>query len=333
MNADIETLGTIDDHPFQRILLKSEHAEVTILTLGGATQSWIVSGPNGPLDVVLGYDDPFDYLTNPDYLGTTIGRVANRISGASFELEGERYLLSKNGPGMTLHGGEKGLSRCNWRVESASDNFVQLTYFSPHLEQGFPGNVEFSLLITLAGAQLTYEITANVDRPTPINFAQHNYYNLMGGGPIWEHQMQVHAQSYAPLGEDLLPTGEVTSIEGTRFDFRKVISFAEMDPQRIGLDMAYVLPDDRNIEQPIANVSAPNGLNLRLWSDQPCLQTYNGNNQSTASGGVNGRKFGKCSAICLEPQRHSNAVNTPEFPSIIVYPDQPYHYWTRVEIS
>jgi len=333
MSVEIETIGEIDGKPFQRVTLKSEQTEVTILSLGGTTQSWRVQGENGLHDVVLGYDDPFDYLDNPDYFGTTIGRVANRISNASFELEGTKYPLSENGPGMTLHGGTNGLSKRNWNVETVGDTFVQLTYHSPHLEEGFPGRVDFSMLIALNGTRLSYEITAAVDRATPINFAQHNYYNLQSEGPIWDHQMQVNATQYTPLGTDLLPTGKLASIAGTRFDFQKMTSFAQSDPHREGIDMAYLLAEDRDIDQPVAHVVAPNGLQLRLWTNQPCLQTYNGNNQSVLSSGSGGRAFGRCSAICLEPQKHSNAVNTPEFPSIIVTPDSPYFYWTEVEIG
>ncbi|WP_299349378.1 aldose epimerase family protein [uncultured Maritalea sp.] len=333
MNAIVTRLGEIDGKPFDRIVLKTEQAEVAVLSLGGITQSWVIPTPNGPLDVVLGYDDPFDYIDNPDYLGTTVGRVANRISGAQFELDGEIYPLSQNGPGMTLHGGTNGLSKRNWTVVDVGETYVELTYTSAHLEEGFPGNVEFTMLITLEGARLNYHIGATVDRPTPINFAQHNYYNLLGGGPIWDHQMQISATHYAPLGDDLLPTGEIASIAGTPFDYRTLRSFAEADPNRKGMDMAYVLPADRDLDDPVAQVKAPNGVTLQLWTDQPCLQTYNGNNQSVQTSGASGRPFGRCSAICIEPQRHSNAVNTPAFPSIIVTPEMPYAYRTAIEIQ
>lgn len=333
MSAMVSTLGKIDGKPFERIVLKNDCAEVAILSLGGITQSWIISTPDGPLDVVLGYDDPFDYIDNPDYLGTTVGRVANRISGAQFELDGQIFPLSENGPGMTLHGGAKGLSKRNWTVAETGENYLKLTYSSPHLEEGFPGNVEFAMRVTLEGARLSYDISATVDRPTPINFAQHNYYNLLGGGPIWGHRMLVKADEFAPLGADLLPTGETAPIAGTPYDFRTMRTFAEADPDQIGMDMAYVLPKGRDLEEPVAQVEAPNGIELKLWTDQPCLQTYNGNNQTVQSSGVSKRTFGRCSAICIEPQKHSNAVNTPAFPSIIVTPDQPYTYWTCVEIK
>lgn len=333
MSVVIETIGEIDGKPFERIVLKSEQAEIAILSLGGTTQSWLIPTENGPLDVVLGYDDPHDYLDNPDYLGTIVGRVANRISGPGFTLDGTHYPLSENGPGMMLHGGTKGLAKRNWTVQTSGETFVQLTYHSPHLEEGFPGNVEFSMLITLDGARLTYEITAKVDRPTPINFAQHNYYNLMGDGPIWDHQLQVNADHYTPLGDDLLPTGETESITGTSFDFRTMHTFEESDPEHIGLDMAYVLPQSRDAELPVAKVVARNGVRLKLWTNQPCLQTYNGNNQTVLSSGKRGRNFGRCSAICLEPQKHANAVNVSRFPSIIVSNDQLYSYRASIEIT
>ncbi len=185
----------------------------------------------------------------------------------------------------------------------------------------------------LDGAKLNYEIGATTDRPTPINFAQHNYYNLLGSGPIWQHQMQVNADQYAPLGDDLLPTGEFAPIAGTPFDFCTKRSFEDADPEHKGMDMAYVLPGDRDKSEPVAFVDAPNGVSLKLWTDQPCLQTYNGNNQSVQSSGALGRSFGRCSAICIEPQKHSNAVNTPSFPSTVATPDAPYAYWTCIEIT
>ncbi|MGJ8528396.1 aldose epimerase family protein [Maritalea sp.] len=333
MSLTIETIGEIDNKPFKRAVLKSEQAQVTILSLGGITQSWIIPGPTGPLDVVLGYDDPNDYLDNPDYFGTTVGRVANRISGAQFELDGNVYKLSENGPGMMLHGGAKGLSKRNWDLEEADENTVRLTYSSPHLEEGFPGNVEFEMLISLNNAKLSYDIKARPDRPTPINFAQHNYYNLLGDGSNRDHQLQVLADQYTPLGDDLLPTGEIKSVKGTRFDFRNAKTLIDADPEQLGVDLAYVLPADRDHDEAIAHVCAPNGVKLKIWSDQPCLQTYSGNNQSVLSSGKRARKFGLLSAICLEPQKHSNAVNTPAFPSIICTPEKPYSYQTSVEIS
>lgn len=333
MSAAIEDLGEIDGKPFQRIILKSDLAEVAILSLGGITQSWQIPTSNGALDVVLGYDDPFDYVQNPDYLGTTVGRVANRISGAKFELAGETYKLTENGPGMTLHGGSKGLSKRNWTIADADQNSVVLKYLSPHLEEGFPGNVEFTMRIGLDGARLTYKISATTDQQTPINFAQHNYYNLLGSGPIWRHEMQVNANQYAPLGDDLLPTGAFAPIAGTPYDFRTKRTFETADPDQKGMDMAYVLPESRDKSEPVALVEAPNGVTLKLWTDQPCLQAYNGNNQSVETSGAKGRTFGRCSAICLEPQKHSNAVNTPAFPSTILSPDETYQYFTAVEIT
>ena len=333
MSKNVETLGEIDGHAFQRVTLRNAHAKIQFLTLGGVTQSWKIPSRDGELDVVLGYDDPFEYRENPDYLGTTVGRVANRIAGGAFELDSERFELTQNGPGMTLHGGTNGLSKRMWTLEDAQDEVAWFSYNSPHLEEGFPGNVEISMVLRLNGAALTYEITAKTDRPTPINFAQHNYYNLLGQGPIWDHKMQIMASDYTPLGDDLLPTGKVASIEGTPYDFRALRSFEEADPAHHGMDMAYQLPRDRNLDDVVARVVAPNGVELALKTDQPCLQTYNGNNQSVQSSGAQGRKFGRCSAICIEPQKHSNAVNTPSFPSTIVTPDAPYIYSAEIEIA
>lgn len=333
MTAKIEKLGEIYNKEFLRVTLESDMAQVSFLTLGCITQSWVIPTRDGPLDVVLGYEAPRDYLTNPDYLGATIGRVANRISGARFELDGTTYMLDENGPGMTLHGGEKGLSKRIWQLDHANQKQAQFSYYSPHLEGGFPGNVDLRLTVTLNGSRLRYAIEGKVDRPTPLNFAQHNYYNLLGEGPIWAHEMQINAARYTPLGADLLPTGETASIEGTRFDFRERRHFGAADPKREGIDMAYVLDEARDIDAPVAHVCAPNGVELSLKTNQPCLQTYNGNNQTVETSGASGRQFGRCSAICLEPQKHSNAVNTPSFPSIIVTPDAPYHYWAEIDIA
>jgi aldose 1-epimerase len=333
MTANIEDIGELEGQKLLRVTLENEHAQISFLTLGCITQSWIIPTENGPLDVVLGFDDPIDYLQNRDYFGTTIGRVANRISGAKFSLNGSEYHLDKNGPGMTLHGGSKGLSTRMWQLDEASKERAQFSYHSPHLEGGFPGNVDVKLTLTLDGSALRYSIDAAVDRPTPLNFAQHNYYNLLGEGPIWTHEMQIDASRYTPLGDDLLPTGEVASIEGTRFDFCQRRQFGAADPSHEGIDMAYVLDEERDLELPVAQVNAPNRVELSLKTNQPCLQTYNGNNQSVETSGARGRKFGRCSAICIEPQKHSNAVNTPAFPSIIVTPDAPYHYWAEIDIA
>jgi aldose 1-epimerase len=288
----------------------------------------------GPLDAGQEQDDW-------EYFGSIIGPVAGRISNASFRLDNEIFYLEANHGSNLLHGGSAGFSNRRWNTDPDPDMSASRSRFtleSADLDQGFPGNVgvvaEFRWE---SDSWLELEITAQTSRPTPLNITQHIYWNL--GGPdaetIFDHLLQVHADSYLPVHEDLLPTGELRSVGQTPFDFRSPRKIGEClahhDPQIAiakGLDHCWALNGTGFRE--VAKLSEPDsGLQMAIWTDQLGLQIYTANHLGEGKIGKGGRSYLKHAGIAFETQGFPDALNHPHFPSIIVRPGEVYRNRTR----
>jgi len=312
-------------------VLNDGAVSVTILSLGCITQDWRVPLNGARVPVVLGYERASDYRDDPYWMGAIVGRVANRISGAAFTLDGRTYPLAANEGANSLHGGAHGLGRRIWAMERDGARAVRLRLRSPDGDMGFPGAVEFAVTISLTGHRLHYAMTATCERPTPINLAQHSYYNLMGGGPVAQHRLKIAAQHFTPTDRAHIPTGDIAPLDGTRFDFRRERRIGAADPDSRGIDANLVL--DADMTTPCVTLRAPNGLGLRLWSDQPGLQVYTARHLRAGSAALTAGHHGAFGAVCLEPQHFPDAVNRPEFPSAMASPDRPYKQELSVEIS
>ncbi len=307
-----------------RHVLSDGDVSVAILNIGCTLQDWRVPMGDRRVPVVLGFADPQDYVGSQGYLGAIVGRVANRISGAQFDLNGETFRLPANEPPNHLHGGPEGVHTRIWDMEPDGDTAVRLTLTSPHMDQGYPGRLDVSVTITLSGFDLTYDIRARSDRPSPVNLAQHAYYNLMGSGPVSAHMLSIAADRTTPTDTHLIPTGATTDVTGTDADFRQ--------PRPVGTtprDLNYVLTGPA----PAARLHAPNGLSMTLWSDQPCLQLYTAHALQATAPALAGQTHGPFAGICLEAQQYPNAINTPDFPLTLITPDQPYRQALRLRIA
>lgn len=304
----------------RRHVLSDGDVRVAILSLGCITQEWQVPLGGKPQSVVLGYRDRRAYWHNPCYLGAIVGRVANRVSGAAFDWEGERITLDANEPPHHLHGGSLGLHARNWNMEAEGNRAVQLSLTSPHGEEGYPGKLDLYVTISLHGHRLSYEIEARSDRPTPLNLAQHSYYAL------GDATLQFPARGYTPTDAQMIPTGQIVSLDGAQFDFNSSKRLSQADPQRVGLDMNFVL-DSPDIQ------ARGRGLHLMMETNQPCLQLYTAQHLYQAAEPLEGQKHDPFGAICLEPQGYPNAVKTPTFPISLAMPEQPYHQSLHVTIQ
>ena len=292
--------------------------DVTLLSYGAVTKAWRIGGR----DIVLGYDDPADYATDRYFHGAIVGRVANRIENGRFLLDGTPVLLPLNHGAHVLHGGPEGLSTRHWTMEAdSSAGSVRLAYTSPDGESRFPGRAAFEIVVTLTGKTLSYDMRAEVDRPTPINLAQHNYYNLSGGGPIDDHVLSVPAREYIVSRDDLIVTGVRAPVDGTSNDFRKARTLGAADPDRRGIDACLVLDSGA----PGAVLSVPGGPTLSFFTDQPGMHVYNANTL--------GAPFAPFAAICLEPEGFPGSVTHPHFPSQLVTPDTPYRQLLTIEVD
>ncbi|GKY86359.1 aldose epimerase family protein [Sinisalibacter aestuarii] len=304
----------IGGRPVDAARLAAGNMEVTLLSYGAITRDWRIGGRS----IVLGYDDPADYGDDPYFVGVIAGRVANRIAGGRFMLDGMAVDLPLNDGPNHLHGGPRGLGKRFWEMEEDSGaNSVRLTCVSGHGDGGYPGRARFEVVVRLSETRLTYEIRAEVDRPTPINLAQHNYYNLTGGS-LAGHELQIAAAEALAVDAGGIPTGKRLAIADTPLDFRTTRALGEPVPQA---DLCMVLSG----AEPAAVLSAPGAPTLSFFTDQPGLQLYTGEHL--------GGRFRPYSGLCLEPEAFPDAVNHPGFAPIITFPEAPYFQRLSIEVA
>lgn len=335
MAIEVTTFG---EHEGKRVdqfrLVSDTGVVVDIIGFGVAVRDWRVPVAGGERSVVLGFDSFEPYPLHSPHFGALAGRVANRIKGASFELDGATYTLPANEGDLHLHGGPAGLGRQVWSGQADSaNNAVRFTHFSPDGAMGYPGNVNFAATYSLSGNRLRLELTATTDRATPISLVQHQYFNLGTADSVLDHEIQVNSSAYTELGADLAPTGAILPSRGTPYDLRRPRTMRDGSGVPVDYDIGMVLDSGRKHSDPIATVTSPDkDLTLRLWSDRPGLQVYNGVWTDIPVPGLGGKIYQKHSGFCLEDQCFADAVHNPHFPNVIHSPDRPYSHWCDIEI-
>lgn len=337
-----QPFGTVDGKPVEIYTLKnSKGAEAKIMTYGGIVQSLKMPDRNGNYgDIVLGFDNVQDYVKDSPYFGALIGRYGNRIGDAKFTLEGKTYTLAPNNNGNTLHGGLKGFDKVIWTVEkadvTANGPELKLTYLSKDGEEGFPGNLNVTATYTLTDDnELRLEFTATTDKPTVVNLTHHSYFNLrgQGNGDILGHEVYIDANKTTPVDSELIPTGELASVDGTPFDFRKPTAIGARidDPNTIlqygpGYDHNWVINKPLGKLGLAARVYEPTtGRVMEVLSTEPGLQFYAGNFLDGTLTGKEGKVYQRRTAFCMEPQHFPDSPNKPQFPTTELKPGQTYH--------
>jgi len=331
----VRSFGKFEGRDVIEATLRSDVATVSILNYGCVVRDWQIRHPEGPISVVLGFDEFASYPLHSPYFGAIAGRVANRTARGRFQIKNTKYQLPVNDGINHLHGGISGLSGRIWELETDdASNSIQLSYHSEDGEEGYPAAVRFTVTYRLQGARLTCEMTGMPNAPTPINLAQHNYYNLNGTGNVRGHLIQIAARSYTPVDKTQIPTGEILTVENSRFDFTRPTTFEATDPSRIGVDHNLVMDPKRDVSKPSATLYSPqSNLELKLWTDEPGLQVYNAPNPGIPVTGLNGTNYGAFMGVCLEAQHFPDSLNRPEWPSIICTSDEPYAQKLVVEIG
>lgn len=313
---------------------------VTVSEFGGAIVEIRVPDKFGrDTDVVGGYDSLRDYVLADGYLGALVGRVANRIAGGTFILDGETYRLFRNNGKNSLHGGKVGWSHRVWAVkpEDGEEPKLTLTLHSPDGDEGYPGNMDVTVTYELlSNNALSIRYDATTDKRTPVNLTNHTYFNLGGyaSGSIRDHVLQIEADTYLPTDADLIPTGEIRSVAGTPFDFREPKTIGrDMDADNADLKTAGGYDQCFNFtggatkapERRIIVYEPNSGRVLTVFTDQPCVQFYSGNFLDSAEfpmkGGLPRRKQ---TAFCLETQAMPDSVNHPNFTNTILNPNETY---------
>jgi aldose 1-epimerase len=287
------------------------------------------------VNVALGFATLDEYVAHRGhYFGATVGRYANRISGARFELDGREVGLDPNDRGHCLHGGAEGFDRQTWEVAEVACDSVTLRRTSPDGEMGFPGNLDVEVRYALEGATLRIDFRAETDAPTLVNMTNHTSWNLAGegSGTVDDHTLQVWASAYTPVGPDLVPTGDVAPVERTPLDLRAprrlgdVLRTASPDlAAGRGLDHNFVLDRAGEGLRPAARLEHPaSGRSLELHTTEPGLQVYTGNFLDGTLVGTSGRAYRQGDGIALEPQHPPDAPNQPHFPGTVLCPGETY---------
>jgi aldose 1-epimerase len=321
---------------FLYTLTNDRGLQVSIITYGGAITSLKTPDRDGNFgDIMLGYETLEAYTSNPRYFGALIGRHANRIGGGKFSLNGVNYQLPQNNGANHLHGGFNGFDK---RVWSARDDgeVLHLSYFSKDGEESYPGNLSAEVDFRLLNNELRVDYRATTDRDTLVNLTNHSYFNLKGTGTILDHELTLNADSFTPVSKDLIPNGEIRSVEGTPMDFRKGKTIgseigAPYDQLGFsgGYDHNFVLNDYDGSLKPALRLYEPStGRILEVITTQPGMQFYSGNFLDGTLIGRNGVAYVKYAGLCLEPQHFPDAPHHPNFPSTVLRPGEEYKQTT-----
>ena len=319
-------------------LTNAAGAEVKAMTFGGIITSWRVPDRRGQLaDIVLGYDDPAQYVKdNSPYFGAIVGRYGNRIAKARFTLDGRTYPLAANNGANHLHGGIQGFDKVLWQGEALRGGTgVVFTRTSADGEEGYPGNLKARVTYTLTDKNelvVAYEATA--DKPTVVNLTQHTYFNLagQGSGNILGHVLRINADRYTPVDATLIPTGELAPVDKTPFDFRQPTAIGariQSEHPQIqfgrGYDHNWVLARSGAGLSLAADVYEPtSGRTLQVRTTEPGVQFYAGNFLDGTITGKGGRVYQQRSGFCLETQHFPDSPNQPTFPSTTLRPGETY---------
>lgn len=325
----MEVFGqTSDGSDVYRNSIELDGLRANILSLGGILQDLRLEGHDNPL--ILGFPELTPYLTNAAYFGTNVGRFANRITGGRAKIDGKLYQFDINENGNLLHGGSDGSARRKWKMVETSASHVMLEDIMPDGHMGFPGNLTVRLTYRiLAGQVLEITYAATTDATTLCNFAHHSYFNLGKSRTIDDHELQITADTYLPVDAEFLPVGPIENVAGTVFDLRK--------PQRIGdaiFDNNVCFANARRDLTDVAELSAPDGVRMKIATTEPGLQIYTGHKIDTEGAiGLTGQVYQPREGFAIEPQVWPDAPNHPNYPSAELRVGEQYLQTTQFTFS
>jgi len=342
MEISKEKYGTHNGRQIWLYTLKNKNGmKARVTNYGGILTELHVPDKDGNIeDVVLGFDSLQGYLGEHPYFGALIGRYGNRIAKGEFSLDGKTYSLATNNGNNHLHGGEKGFDKVVWdilEVSGQGEAGVMLKYTSSDGEEGYPGILWVNVTYILNNEnELKIEYNAESSEPTPVNLTHHSYFNLKGAGngDILDHWLQIKADKYVVVDEELIPTGDLRDVEGTPFDFRngkKIgIGIGQVEG---GYDHTFVLNNPGNLRLVAEAREAVTGRSMEVFTTEPGLQFYSGNFLDGTITGKYDSDYYKHYGFCLEAQHFPDSPNRPEFPDAILEPGEKYHQLTVYRFS
>jgi aldose 1-epimerase len=341
LNKDV---GVIDHQTVKSFTMTNDHGiEITVLNYGCTITKIMTPDRNGKFEnIVLGYDSVEEYLNHSSYFGCIVGRVAGRIAGATFSLDGKTYTLAANDHGNNLHSGVKSFSHVVWEAKTiTNEEYVGVHFFyrSPDGEEGFPGNVEMNVTYLLSNEnELTIRYEGTTDQRTILNVTNHSYFNLSGDlkRDILKHSLKMNSSHYAELNNQLLPTGNLIDVDNSPFDFREEsliqVGVTSNHPQTQlvgnGFDHPFLLGDDKEI----VLTDKESGRTLTVRTDEVGVVLYTGNMLPNDTW-ICGTKSRKYLGLCLETQSLPDAIHHPHFPSIVLDKGEVYQSETRYKFG
>jgi aldose 1-epimerase len=315
---------------------------VKITNFGAIVTSIITKDRNGKADhVVLGFDNLEQYEGGHPFFGAICGRYANRIAKGKFILDGVIYSLAINNEPNTLHGGNKGYDKVIWNseaIEKSNEVGVKLTYFSPDMEEGYPGNMNIEVTYLLNNNnELTILYSAKADKKTVVNLTNHCYFNLAGcNKEIYDQLLYISADRYTEVDSTSIPTGKLIEVAGSGFDFRKPVKIGgQLKLVPGGIDHNYILNKSKEGEFALASrvYDPESGRTMETYTTEPGIQFYSANYLDGSNVGHDGKVYKKHYALCLETQHYPDSPNQPSFPSTILNPGEVYKQKTMYKFS
>jgi aldose 1-epimerase len=357
-NTNTKAAASVTRAPFGRLpdgrvvelftLTNAHGVEVRAMTYGGIITVIRTPDRNGKLDdIVLGFDSLGGYLGDSPYFGAIVGRYANRIAHGQFTLDRVTYRLARNNGPNSLHGGLRGFDKVLWVGEPFSGDSVgvRFRYTSRDGEEGYPGGVAVRVTYTLTSRdELVVDYEASTDKATPINLSQHTYWNLHGAGRgnILDHVLTLDASAFTPIDSTLIPTGDISSVQGTPFDFRAAApigarieqSNAQLRYGR-GYDHNWVLyrAGQTGLAHAARLADPTSGRALDISTTEPGIQFYSGNFLDGTITGKGRQVYGHRTGLCLETQHFPDSPNRSNFPSTILRPGDTYRSRTVFAFS
>lgn len=334
----------------QFVLDNGNGVRVSIIELGAIITSIVTPDRDGtPADIVLGHEGCSAYLERSPYFGAVVGRFANRIANARFDLDNVSYTLAtRNGP-HHLHGGTIGFDKRLWRGEGLQTEDAETVCFtrtSPDGEESYPGELDVSVTYSLDQRnRLSVEYRATTSARTIINLTQHSYFNLAGhaGGSILDHELSLAAEFFTPVDKTMIPTGEILSVSGSPFDFTTAKPIGRDIAQShaqleigLGYDHNFVLTSahgDDGLRTAAELFDPQSGRRLSVFTDQPGLQLYTGNKLDGSIVGKSNARYDRHGGVCLETQHFPDSPNVAHFPSTVLQPGSPFESRTVFEFG
>ncbi|PIQ49181.1 MAG: galactose-1-epimerase [Cytophagales bacterium CG12_big_fil_rev_8_21_14_0_65_40_12] len=326
----------IDGKKVDLFTLKNKNGLAAQITnYGGRVVSlWVPDKDGNFEDIVLGYESPEGYLqSNEIYFGALIGRYGNRIANGKFTLNDTTFTLATNNDDNHLHGGKNGFNNVVWDAKQISDSELELKYLSKDGEEGYPGNLNVTVVYKLTdNNELEINYVATTDKATPVNLTHHSFFNLHGAGKgsINDHMLQINAANYTPIVAGLIPTGSIESVKNTPFDFTAPTPIGEHvndDNEQLkygfGYDHNFVL-DGSGLRVAAIIFEPKSGRKMEVITDEPGLQFYGGNFLDGNDIGKEGLPYEYRTAFCLETQHFPDSPNQENFPSTILNEGQNY---------